>query len=113
MELNYEEKLKSHITALESSYDKIISILNEDLDKDDESGKLKIKDSQLKTYAEGVSKLVESADDILSRIKVKNDELSKLKLKKEDTNSESEEKKVEEKTVDDDNSASHLGHRLK
>lgn len=75
----YKQKLEKHIEALEKAYDNLIEVLNEDVDKDDESNKIKLKDHQVKVYAEGVQKASETANSLLAMIKSKTDELDGLK----------------------------------
>jgi len=84
MDNEYEIKLEKHIEALEKSYDNLIEILNEDIDKDDESKKIKLKDHQIKVYAEGVQKSAETANTLLSMIKSKKDELDGIREQNDD-----------------------------
>lgn len=80
----YREKLKKHIEALEKAYDNLVEILNEDVDKDDESNKIKLKDHQIKVYAEGVQKSAETANSLLDMIKAKKLELESLNKEAQD-----------------------------
>ena len=120
MEFNYEEKLESHIKALESTYDRVIEILSKDTSKN-EDGEIKLKDSQLKSYAEGTNKLVETADNIIERIRAKKIELDALKKPKDgDDNNGDDSIKGEDKlgdieTITDipDNNSSDLATRVK
>lgn len=78
MEITYKQRLIKHIEALEKSYDNIILILMEDLEFDEDTGKLELKDFQKKIYAEGLDKSSATADALLERIKVKQTELEEL-----------------------------------
>lgn len=92
---SYEEQLESHIEALEKGYDNTILLLNDDLDTND-NDEITLKDDKKKTFAEGVLKLAQTADQLISMIKVKKDELEKLKEEKK-PQSEREEKIDNEK----------------
>lgn len=82
MGTDYEKRLARHIKALDIAYENIILILEEDVekktDKKDGEEKIALKDAQIKTYAEGIKKAVETANYILAEIKVKQDEYDKL-----------------------------------
>tara|TARA_R110000824_G_scaffold6935_13_gene31844 strand:+ start:17574 stop:17894 length:321 start_codon:yes stop_codon:yes gene_type:complete len=74
--------LEKHIEALYSSYEKMIDILNKEMDtKEDEDGNVSVtlKDAQIKSFADGVSKAAEAADSLLDRIQEKEQQLDKLK----------------------------------
>tara|TARA_R100000781_G_scaffold114332_3_gene84863 strand:+ start:2737 stop:3069 length:333 start_codon:yes stop_codon:yes gene_type:complete len=85
---NKEEKkrIKRHIEALEKSYENLIIILNEDIEKDEETGKVKLKDAQKKVFAEGIMKASEAATSLIKMITDKKKELKEL------DNEETEEK---------------------
>ena len=74
----YKDKLIEHIEALNKSYDNVILLLNDDLEKDDEDNVL-MKDDKKKTFAEGVMKLGEASEYLL--IKQKNEEIDSLNKK--------------------------------
>ena len=114
----YIERLEAHISALEKSYDNVIMVLNEDVDKD-KDGKVKLRDSQIKVYAEGVAKSSETANSLLIMIKDKYDELDRLKNpdKHKDEDKKSDEDKKDdsdkvEKTIPDDHKSSNLSKYL-
>lgn len=107
MAKDYKEQLKEHIEALENQYVSIINLLNDPLDTDEESGKIKLKDSQRKVYAEGVLKIVETADSIIERIGIKKEELNKL------NNTVESPKLNKDQEVVQQTSHSNLGNRLK
>jgi len=94
--------IEKHIEALYSSYEKMIDILNKEMDStEDEEGKVSVslKDSQVKNFADGINKAAETADNLLQRIQEKETQLQKIKYPN----------KKEEKTADDN----HLNKRLK
>ena len=97
---NKEEikRLEKHISALEKSYDNIIEMLNEDIERDDESGKIKLKDAQRKVFSEGIAKASETADSLLKMITLKYKELNDLKNPPKET---VKDEKVPLKKVDD------------
>lgn len=90
----YKDQLETHITALEKGYENIIEILNEDIDKNDE-GEITLKDDKIKTYADGVLKAAQTADELLSRIKAKKTELEELEQPKKNKEEPKEEQKQE------------------
>ena len=107
MDTTYKDRLTKHIEALEKSCDNLIEILNEDVEKDEE-GKIKLKDLQKKTFAEGISKSAETATALLLMIKEKKTELEGLdneKIKPKDKTH----KKVE---VSDSSGKSRLNKHL-
>lgn len=107
MALDYEQRLEKHIEALEKSYDNIILMLKEDIEKTDD-GKIKLKDSQRKVYAEGILKASETADSIIKQIKSKQQELDKIR------NPEKPQDGTPEPATDgEESSDSDLGTRLK
>ena len=79
-EINKEkiERLETHIEALQKSYDNMILILNQDVEKDDK-GDVKLKDTQKRIFAEGTMKVAESADSLLSMIDNQKIKLNSLK----------------------------------
>lgn len=91
---SYKEKLKEHIEALEKGYDNTILLLNDDLDKNDDD-EITLKDDKKKTFAEGVLKLAQTADQLISMIKIKREELEELE------NPKTREEKKEETKEDD------------
>jgi hypothetical protein len=96
--------LEKHIEALYSSYEKMIDILNKEMDTtEDEDGNVSVslKDSQVKSFADGISKAAEAADSLLERIQGKEQQLDKLK----NPDSKSEKKKEQ--------SSNHLSSRTK
>lgn len=94
MDNSYEKRLKKHISSLETAYDNVVSVLNEDLKKD-ENDNLKIKDTEKKIYAEGIDKLASTADDLIKKIRDSKNELIKLKKPKKEDNNPIEEEKEE------------------
>jgi hypothetical protein len=76
----YKVKLIEHIEGLNKSYDNVILLLNDDLEKDDEDN-VTMKDDKKKTFAEGVMKLGEASEYLLNKIKEKNEELDSLNKK--------------------------------
>lgn len=72
------EDLENHINALRSSYDNLIEILNQPLERG-EDDTIKLKDAQKKAFAEGVQKSSDAADDLFAKIKSKKLELEELK----------------------------------
>ena len=93
---SYKEKLKEHIEALEKGYDNTILLLNDDLDKNDDD-EITLKDDKKKTFAEGVLKLAQTADQLISMIKIKREELEELE------NPKTREEKKEETKQEDKN----------
>lgn len=81
--MDKKERLKSHIKALETAYDNMITILNDEPEKD-EQGNIKLKDTQKKVYAEGVQKSSETASNLLDMIVKKQQELEELEKKPKD-----------------------------
>jgi hypothetical protein len=77
----YKDKLIEHIEALNKSYDNVILLLNDDLEKDEKTSKVSMKDDKKKTFAEGVMKLGEASEYLLVKIKQKNEELDSLNKK--------------------------------
>ncbi len=75
---DYKQQLEEHIKALEKGYDNLISILNEDIEIDIETGKIALKDDKIKSYADGILKAAQASDDFLLRIKSKKTELEEL-----------------------------------
>jgi len=76
------EILKNHIEALYSSYEKMIDILKKEMDTttdDDGNTSVSLKDGQVKSFADGISKAAEAADNLLERIQEKEQQLEKLK----------------------------------
>lgn len=90
----YKEKLIEHIKALNKSYDNVILLLNDDLEKDESTNKVSMKDDKKKTFAEGVLKLGEASEYLLKKIKEKNEELDALN-KKSDNDTPRKESKGE------------------
>lgn len=78
MATNYKERLISHIEALDVSYENIIQMLNEEIEVDEDTGKVKLKDAQRKLYAEGILKSSETAEALLRQIKIKQAELDEI-----------------------------------
>jgi GH35 family endo-1,4-beta-xylanase len=96
------ERLENHISALETSYENIIAVLNEEIDKDDETGKVKLKDNQKKVFAEGIQKSSETADNLLKMINLRYKELEELKNPpKEEVETENKKGDANLKKVDD------------
>lgn len=74
---SYKEQLEDHIKALEKGYDNTILLLNDDLDKNDKD-EITLKDDKKKTFAEGVLKLAQTADQLIGMIRTKKEELEDL-----------------------------------
>lgn len=88
---DYKKQLKSHIKALENSYENLIFMLNENPDKDNE-GKMTLSEDKRKSYIESISKAAQGADDLLLRIKNKKSELEDLDKEKNPDKKEEKEK---------------------
>lgn len=77
------KRIENHIKALDKGYEKMIDILNKDMDKkkDEETGleDITLKDGQVKTFADGILKASQAANEILQQINDKEDEIEKLK----------------------------------
>lgn len=99
MDTDYKERLEKHIKALDTAYENIIAILEEDIEKETKDGdkKVKLKDSQIKVYSEGIEKAAKTADYLLNQIKSKQlelDELNKVTPVEEKKDEDEEEKKT-------------------
>ena len=97
MDSNYKERLERHIKALDTAYENIIKILEEDVKTENEVGnveKIKLKDYQIKVYSEGIEKAAKTADYLLNEIKNKQIELDEL-------NKGSDDKKVPEEKIEE------------
>jgi len=82
MEKSKIKRHERHIKALETAYEKMIDILQKDMDKKkDDNGNetVSLKDAQIKTFAEGNLKAAETANALLAQINEKEDELEKMK----------------------------------
>lgn len=76
--------LERHIKALKVSYENLIEILNQPLERNEnedegENGKIKLKDSQKKVFAQGVMETATAVDDLFQKIKTKEAELEEIK----------------------------------
>ena len=91
----YKEKLKAHITALEKAYDNVVSVLNQDIKTDKDSGEIKLTNSQIKDYADGIKKASQTANELISMIRDKHTELESLE-KEGNKKPDSEVPKIEE-----------------
>lgn len=92
-----KEKLEKHIEVLKKSYDNIVEVMEEDVEKKtDDKGKesVALKDDKIKTYAEGIRKSAETLNYLYSEISEKEKELEKLNEEDGD-NKEKEEVKVQ------------------
>jgi hypothetical protein len=107
MDKTENEKLRSHIIALEKGYDNILTLLNEDIKTTEKDGVTSIilKDDKIKTYADGIDKLSDTLNKQYDRIKEKKEELLKLE------NPEEHKKEVADK-VNKEHGNSHLNKRL-
>lgn len=112
MDNSYKERLKKHIEALETAYDNVIVVLNEDIKKDDK-GDIKIKDTQKKIFAEGIDKLSNTADDLMKKIKESRNELDKLNKPKPKKEGEGEKTPEIEEPKEEGSSNSNLNDHLK
>lgn len=108
MATNHKERLSTHIKALEKSYDNIMLLLQQDIDKDEKTSEVKLKDSQIEIYAKGILKCSETSDYLLNQIKIKQEELDKLNSPEKPKDGDSDVKEVPQST-----SSSNLGQRLK
>jgi hypothetical protein len=95
--------LEKHISALETSYENIIMVLNEEIDTDDETGKVKLKDNQKKIFAEGIQKSSETADNLLKMINLRYKELEELKNPPKEVEVGEKKGDVKLEKVDDEN----------
>lgn len=96
-------RLKVHHKALESAYDKMITLLEKDMDtkkaKEGEGEEdISLRDSQVETFAKGVLKASEAADTLFRKIEEKEEEI--LKLEKPEEHKESLVEKVIEEGGD-------------
>lgn len=100
MDTDYKKRLERHIKALDTAYENIISLLEEDIEKETKDGdeKVKLKDTQIEVYGKGVDKCAKTADYLLGEIKKKQEELDKLNKKPD--SKEKIVKKEEESTTD-------------
>jgi len=76
-----------HIEALNIAYEKIIVILEKDMDKikdDDGEETITLKDGQIKIFSEGTLKASETANALLHQIGQKEDELERLRTPDEE-----------------------------
>jgi hypothetical protein len=74
-------KLKKHIEVLQKSYDNIVEVMSEDVEKEtDDNGNTKIalKDEKIKVYAEGQRKSAETLDFLYLSIIEKQKQLDAL-----------------------------------
>ncbi len=98
---NYKERLERHIKALDTAYENIISLLEEDIKKekkDDGVEEIKLKDYQIEVYSKGIEKTAKTADYLLNEIKSKQTELDELNKKSDDKKILKENQKIEEET---------------
>ena len=75
-----EEKIKSlnrHIDALQTSYDNMISILSQDVEKDDNDN-IKLKDTQKRLFAQGTMEVAQAAQKLLEMIDTQKIKLESL-----------------------------------
>jgi len=73
------DRIQKHIDALNKSYDNIILLLSEDIETEPENGKIKLKDTQRKVYAEGIDRSATTASNLLQMITQKEDEIEAIK----------------------------------
>lgn len=80
MDTSYKVRLERHIKALDTAYENIIALLEEDIEREEKEGedKIKLKESQIKGYSEGLEKCAKTADYLLTQIKIKEAELEEL-----------------------------------
>jgi len=110
----HKEKLKLHIEALENAYDNLILVLNSDVKKEKDSGEIKLTNSQIKDYADGIKKASTTASDLLTMIRDKYTELEALDKKPEEDSSGDSDKKPEKKIIaeQDDTPTKNTGSAL-
>jgi predicted patatin/cPLA2 family phospholipase len=104
---NKVDRYMRHIEALEVGYEKMLDILNKNMDKsEDEEGNetISLKDSQVKQFADGILKASETANSILLQIDEKEESLEKLR---------SPEKHSLKKAKSEEKESSALNSRLK
>ena len=99
MDTDYKKRLERHIKALDTAYENIIALLEEDIKKETKDGdeKIKLKDYQIKVYSEGIEKTAKTADYLLNEIKSKQIELDELNKKSDGEEKEEKEEKDEKK----------------
>lgn len=111
MDTSYKVRLERHIKALDNAYENIISILEEDIEKetpkDGNEEKIKLKDDKIKTYADGIEKASKTADYLLNQIKIKEAELEELNKKVVPVG-----EKIEVKPIDDSSEEFPLKNHL-
>lgn len=98
------ERLETHLRVLNKSYDNIISVMEEDVekkkDKDTEKETIALKDDKIKTYAEGIKKSAETLDFLFKEITLKEKELEEEKaLISQQPDSKKEEQTTQKKTL--------------
>jgi hypothetical protein len=110
MDTDYKKRLKRHIKALDTAYENIITILEEDVKKESkkegEDEKIALKDDKIKTYADGLEKAAKTANYLLTEIKTKQEELDLLNKPKKNSKQVEDEEVIE--TTQDHQLEKHL-----
>lgn len=99
----HKERLAEIHEAYTKAYDNLISILKEDIDKDDD-GNIKLNDDKIKSYADGISKSSSTIDDL--KTKLKSIELEQKEIE-ENENLQNSTSNTEEKIVTKQNNSEH------
>lgn len=81
MKVSKKLRLQNHIKALNKSYENIISILNQDLEEDDD-GESNVRGDKVKIFSQGIDEASTTAENILSKIEKKEQELEESDNKK-------------------------------
>lgn len=85
------KRIEKHIKALEKSYENVIEVMKQGVEKDDD-GNVKLKDTQKRIFSEGVRTTAETATYLLDLINSKQSELDGVE---EDSIKNTEAKKPE------------------
>lgn len=102
---NQKERLQELIEALITAYDKQIVLLNKPLTtktsakkegEQEDSDEIKMTDSQIKTYSQGIKEAAETAEYLFNTISLKQKELDQIESGEKPKDPEITEKKPQE-----------------